>query len=166
MKIREFNEDYSEITKPARNNNVFRNGELSGNNYNKVPNTIERALSMEPVKKGDIVLINMGDDTEHCKMVGSRPAIVCGRFIPDCPVILVIPMTQSFRQIDRPEHIFIDKSDCENLRESGMAMCEQLCSADRTQVIKKIAVITDRRLIEKINIALIYQLELLDDRSE
>ncbi|MGB8454018.1 MAG: type II toxin-antitoxin system PemK/MazF family toxin [Anaerocolumna sp.] len=76
------------------------------------------------------------------------------------------PMTQSFRQIDRPEHIFIDKNDCENLRESGMAMCEQLCSADRTQVIKKIAAITDRRLIEKLNIALIYQLELLDVRSE
>jgi len=130
VKIREFNEGHNDINKIAKKKNVFRDGEWIRNNYNKTPSTIERALSTEPVKKGDIVLLDMGDDTQHCKTVGSRPAIVCSRFIPYCPVITVIPMTQSFRQIDRPEHIFIDKDDCENLRESGMAMCEQICCAD------------------------------------
>lgn len=116
---------------------------------------IDKALSTIPIKRGEIVLADLGDNQKYCKIIGSRPVIVISssKFNVTSPLITVIPITRTLRTVDAPEHIFIDKDDCINLKISGIILCEQMCSIDRTQVIKKMGAVTDARLMEKINLA-------------
>jgi len=148
-----------------RNTKFYRDINPEQSTQYHQPASIEKALSTSPVKRGDIVLLDFGNDISHCKIIGSRPAIVLSgtEFNMTSPIITVIPMTKNFRMIDNPEHVFVDREDCEGLRESGMAMCEQMCSADRSQVIKKIGVITDDRLMDKINNAAKRQIGIYED---
>lgn len=129
------------------------------------PNTVEKALATVPVKRGDIVIVDFGKDDRFCKIIGCRPAIVVSatKFNMVSPIVTVIPMTKSLRLIDNPEHIFVDKDDCDGMIDSGMALCEQMCSADRSQIIKQFASIRDERLMEKINKAAQRQIGMSED---
>ncbi|NMC58611.1 MAG: type II toxin-antitoxin system PemK/MazF family toxin [Candidatus Methanofastidiosa archaeon] len=120
------------------------------------PDNVERAMNMPYYNRYDIVLADFGNDYEHCLTCEIRPAIVISptEYCARSPILLTIPMTKHFKFIDMECHLFIDKEDCEGLTDSGMALGEQIRCIDRTQVKRKIGMITDERLIEKLDKAL------------
>ncbi len=120
------------------------------------PDNVERAMKMPYYHRYDIVLVDFGNDYEHCLTCETRPAIVISPtdYCSKSPILLTIPMTKHFKFIDMECHLFIDKGDCEGLTDSGMALGEQIRCVDRTQVRRKIGMITDVRLMEKLDKAL------------
>jgi len=120
------------------------------------PDNVERAMKMPYYHRYDIVLVDFGNDYEHCLTCETRPAIVISPtdYSSKSPILLTIPMTKHFKFIDMECHLFIDKCDCAGLTDSGMALGEQIRCVDRTQVKRKIGMITDDRLMEKLDKAL------------
>lgn len=120
------------------------------------PDNVDRAMKMPYYHRYDIVLVDFGNDYEHCLTCETRPAIVISPtdYSSKSPILLTIPMTKHFKFIDMECHLFIDKGDCEGLTDSGMALGEQIRCVDRTQVRRKIGMITDERLMEKLDKAL------------
>lgn len=120
------------------------------------PDNVERAMKMPYYHRYDIVLVDFGNDYEHCLTCETRPAIVISPtdYSSKSPILLTIPMTKHFKFIDMECHLFIDKYDCAGLTDSGMALGEQIRCVDRTQVKRKIGMITDERLMEKLDKAL------------
>lgn len=120
------------------------------------PDNVDRAMKMPCYQRHDIVLVDFGNDYEHCLTCEIRPAIVISPtdYCSKSPILLTIPMTKHFKFIDMECHLFIDKGDCEGLMDSGMALGEQIRCVDRTQVRRKIGRISDQRLMEKLDRAL------------
>jgi EamA domain-containing membrane protein RarD len=57
------------------------------------------------------------------------------------------------KYVDYEYNVFIDKMDCDGLKDSGMCMCNQFRSVDRKYVIDKLGYVVDARLKEKIDLA-------------
>lgn len=127
---------------------------------------VARAMKANSYQRGDILLVDFGTNMEYCLTAGLRPAICisCTGFNEHAPIMTVVPMTKHFKHLDMDYHVYIDKSDCNGLWESGMAMCEQLRCIDRSQVIRKIACINDRKLMGKISRALQIHFGLEEER--
>lgn len=132
---------------------VRKNSTTYANNsrFNEKDN-VARAMKANSYQRGDILLVDFGTNMDYCLTAGLRPAICisCSSYNEHAPIMTVVPMTKHFKHLDMDSHIFIDKADCIGLWESGMAMCEQLRSIDRSQVIRKIACINDNKLMSKI----------------
>ncbi|RDY30259.1 type II toxin-antitoxin system PemK/MazF family toxin [Lachnotalea glycerini] len=129
---------------------ITTNPENSAKHHQSI---IERAMAIVPLKRGDIAYVDLGDDKKHCKIIGIRPGIVISTSEAniESPLIHMVPVTRTLRDLDSPYHVFVDKDDCINLKVSGTALCDQVVPVDRTQVIRKFGVVADARLMDKIS---------------
>lgn len=135
------------------------------NQYKTIDNNddaVTVAMSRPSYKKGDIVLVDLGFIQDDCIVRKVRPAIIqsCTQYNSVSPIMQIIPMSKKFKNMDSPYHVFIDKEDCEYLNASGVAMVEQLTTIDRSKVIHYIGRIKENTLINKLNRAIINQLNL------
>lgn len=96
------------------------------------PDNVDRAMKMPCYQRYDIILVDFGNDYEHCLTCEIRPAIVISPtdYCSKSPILLTIPMTKHFKFIDMECHLFIDKGDWEGLMDSGMALGEQIRCVD------------------------------------
>ena len=110
----------------------------------------------------DIVLVDFGLDFERSTIGDFRPAIVISNteYNRHSPVMQVLPLTKKLKYVDKPYHVFVDCLDCEDFTASGVCLVEQLTTIDRKQVRRKIARVTDKGLIKKINAAVLGQLDI------
>lgn len=100
----------------------------------------------------DIVLVDFGEDFDSCVIGDFRPAIVISKtsYNKNSPVMQVLPLTKRLKAIDKDYHVFIDRMDCKDFEASGVCMIEQITTVDRQQVRRKIAEVTEPRLIAKL----------------
>ena len=128
------------------------------NDYIKTEDTINRAS----YERMDIVLVDFGLDFERSTIGDFRPAIVISNteYNRHSPVMQVLPLTKKLKYVDKPYHVFVDCLDCEDFTASGVCLVEQLTTIDRKQVRRKIARVTDKGLLVKIERAIIRQLDL------
>ncbi len=147
------------INKPinqVRKYNEKKRNELSNRDIEEVNDNVTRAMKADAYRRGDILLVDFGSNLDYCLTVGIRPAICisCSGFNEHAPIMTVVPMTKHFKHLEMASHVFIDKADCIGLWESGMAMCEQLRCIDRSQAVRKIASISNKELLHRINMAI------------
>lgn len=128
------------------------------NDYMKTEDTMSRAS----YERMDIVLVDFGLDFERSTIGDFRPAIVISNteYNRHSPVMQVLPLTKKLKYVDKPYHVFVDCLDCEDFTASGVCLVEQLTTIDRKQVRRKIARVTDKGLIKKINAAVLVQLDI------
>lgn len=128
------------------------------NDYMKTEDTMSRAS----YERMDIVLVDFGLDFERSTIGDFRPAIVISNteYNRHSPVMQVLPLTKKLKYVDKPYHVFVDCLDCEDFTASGVCLVEQLTTIDRKQVRRKIARVTDKGLIKKINAAVLMQLDI------
>ncbi len=126
------------------------------------PENVKESMSMPFYNRLDIILVRYAADYNQCLTGGTRPALVISatKLNEKCPYMVTFPMTKHMKYIDYEYNVFIDKMDCEGLKDSGMCMCNQFRSVDRKDVIDKLGYVVDARLKEKINLAVIAALEL------
>lgn len=108
----------------------------------------------------DIVLVDFGEDFDSCVIGDFRPAIVISKtsYNKNSPVMQVLPLTKRLKAIDKDYHVFIDRMDCKDFEASGVCMIEQITTVDRQQVRRKIAEVTEPRLIAKLEAAMVQHL--------
>ena len=126
------------------------------------PENVKESMSMPFYNRLDIVLVRYAADYNQCLTGGTRPALVISatKLNEKCPYMVTFPMTKHMKYIDYEYNVFIDKMDCEGLKDSGMCMCNQFRSVDRKDVIDKLGYVVDARLKEKIDLAVIAALNL------
>lgn len=107
---------------------------------------------MAVYKKWDIVMAEFGEEYDTCMMQGYRPAIVFSRddYNTNAPIVFLVPLTRQLKNIDRDYHVFIDKADCEGYKSSGMALIEQMRPMDKIFIRRRVGMVTDRRLMDKL----------------
>ena len=128
------------------------------NDYMKTEDTMNRDF----YERVDIILLDFGLDYERSIIGDFRPAIVISNteYNRHSPVMQVLPLTKKLKYVDKPYHVFVDCLDCEDFTASGVCLVEQLTTIDRKQVRRKIARVTDKGLLLKIERAIIRQLDL------
>lgn len=112
------------------------------------------------VKRGDIIMVRLyghGNIQE-----GFRPAIIVqnnagNRF---SPTTIVVPLTSKIKQTSQPTHELIRTEDTEGLREDSMALCEQIVTINKTDITKKIGIITNQQIMNNVSRACAVSLAL------
>ena len=112
------------------------------------------------VKRGDIIMVRLyghGNIQE-----GFRPAIIVqnnagNRF---SPTTIVVPLTSKIKQTSQPTHELIRTEDTEGLREDSMALCEQIVTINKTDITKKIGIITNHQIMNNVSRACAVSLAL------
>ena len=128
------------------------------NDYMKTEDTMNRDF----YERMDIILVDFGLDYARSIIGDFRPAIVISNteYNRHSPVMQVLPLTKKLKYVDKPYHVFVDCLDCEDFTASGVCLVEQITTIDRKQVRRKIARLTDKGLLLKIERAIIRQLDL------
>jgi len=108
-------------------------------------------------KKFDICMVELSEPESGSYVQGGyRPAVIvsndmCNKF---SPVMTVVPLT-SQRKKYLPTHVNLCGF---GLRGSGIALCEQVTTIDKTQITKKIGHIHDKGVQNAINRAVCTQI--------
>jgi mRNA-degrading endonuclease toxin of MazEF toxin-antitoxin module len=123
----------------------------------------KRAMAKPSYNKWDIVMAEFGQEYDCCLIRDYRPAIVYSSddYNEKSPIVHLIPLTRSFKGVDRNYHVFLDKDDCFGYEASGIALIEQLRPLDRKCVKRKVGEIYNLRAIRKIESAVADFFELL-----
>lgn len=76
-------------------------------------------------------------------MRGKRPVVLVSNDTANehSPVVTVVPLTSRLYKHHLPTHVFMTES---GLSVSSLALCEQVMSVDKNQLIKKIGYVSDR----------------------
>lgn len=97
------------------------------------------------MKRGEIYYIK-NDDSVGCEQRGTRPAVIVGNDVGNkfSPVLLVVYFTLRSKK-HLPTHVYV--------KGHGTALCEQICTVDRTRILQKRGECTNSDM-ERINKAL------------
>lgn len=82
------------------------------------------------MRRGEIYYIKDSNNTVGYEQRGTRPALVIGNDIGNkhAPVLIVVFFTTQHKKM-LPTHVYV--------RGHGTALCEQICTIDKTRVIAK-----------------------------
>lgn len=111
--------------------------------------------------RGDIFYVDFGSNTDSCVQCGVRPALVvsnnrANRF---SPVVTVIPLTaRTYKRRSIPTHVLVPKSSGSGLSKNSMALAEQVCTIDKSQLLEKKGTITNDRVMLAVTKALQIQI--------
>ena len=97
------------------------------------------------MKRGEIYYIE-NDNAVGSEQRGTRPALIVGNDVGNkySPVLLVVYFTLQHKK-PMPTHVYV--------RGYGTALCEQICTIDRTRLLQKKGECTNKDM-ERINKAL------------
>ena len=106
------------------------------------------------MRRGEIYYIECGNNVVGCEQRGTRPAVVIGNDIGNkhAPVLIVVCFTTQHKKM-LPTHVYV--------RGHGTALCEQICTIDKTRVLAKKGECTKSDM-ERINKALLCSLGMED----
>lgn len=83
---------------------------------------------------------------------GARPVLVLSNDINNAlsSVVTVLPMTSKPKKLDLPSHTWIDKEKIEGFTTGALVLAEQITTIDQKQLVHRMAVCTDKEVIERI----------------
>lgn len=90
------------------------------------------------VKRGDILYVDLGSKYQGSVQGGTRPVIVISnnRANKYSTVITVVPLSSHIsKKRNLPTHVFVSAYRSTGLNVHSMALCEQVMSVDKVQII-------------------------------
>lgn len=112
-------------------------------------------------RRGDIYLVDFGENIDTCKQQGVRPVIVVSnnRANAYSPVITVVPLTTKInKKRYLPTHVYIPVSAVHGLNSESMALAEQVEAVDKNRLRGKKGAIIDSEIMNKITKAIQIQI--------
>ena len=95
-------------------------------------------MQFEPFtyKRGEMYLADLGENTVGSVQRGVRPVIIIqnDKGNQEGPTLIVVPLTTQIKKLWLPTHVRLPKML--GLEEVSMALCEQITTIDKSQVIK------------------------------
>jgi mRNA-degrading endonuclease toxin of MazEF toxin-antitoxin module len=112
-------------------------------------------------RRGDIYLVDFGENIDTCKQKGVRPVIVVSnnRANAHSPVITVEPLTTKInKKRYLPTHVNIPLSAVRGLSSGSMALAEQVEAIDKNRLLGKKGFIINNGIMDKITRAIQIQI--------
>lgn len=112
-------------------------------------------------KRGDIYFVDFGENHDSYKQSGVRPAVIVSnnRNNENSPVVTVVPLTaRVWKKRHLPTHVQIPLQEGTGLDKPSMALAEQVETLDKKCLGEKIGEIRDKRIMERITVALQIQI--------
>lgn len=114
---------------------------------------------MNPARRGDVWLVDLGQAKEDHEQAGRRPAIIFQTDdLSPLSTIVIIPLTTQSRRAGFTNTVLIPAREAGQDRDS-VALCHQIRALDRRKLIRKIGELGPERLSE-IEIAVVFVLGL------
>lgn len=113
------------------------------------------------VKRGDILYVDLGNQYRGSVQGGTRPVVVISNNKANkfSTVITVIPLSSHIsKKRNLPTHVFVSAYRCNGLNMHSLALCEQVMSVDKEQVIDYIGKV-DVDILEQITRAVQIQID-------
>jgi mRNA interferase MazF len=101
-------------------------------------------------KKGEIYLVNFDPTIGH-EVKKKRPALILSNNIHNqySPLVTVAPLSTNTNKV-YPFEVYVSKKST-GLNENSKIMIIQLRSMDKKRLLNKMGVITDRKILEKVD---------------
>ena len=115
------------------------------------------------IKRGDILICDLGCFTDSSVQEGVRPVVVVSNNKANLysPVITVVPLTcQIYKKRYLPTHVFIHQAKQKGLNRHSMALAEQVTSIDHHSIVSEVGYV-DESIMEEISKAVGVQMGLL-----
>lgn len=112
-------------------------------------------------RRGDIYLVDFGENIDTCKQKGVRPVIVVSnnRANAHSPVITVVPLTTKInKKRFLPTHVYIPVSAVSGLSSESMALAEQVEAIDKNRLLGKKGFIINNAIMDNITRAIQIQI--------
>ncbi len=90
------------------------------------------------VKRGDILYVDLGSQYQGSVQGGTRPVVVISNNKANkfSTVITVVPLSSHIsKKRSLPTHVFVSAYRCSGLSMHSLALCEQVMSVDKLQII-------------------------------
>jgi mRNA interferase MazF len=114
---------------------------------------------MNPAKRGEVWLVDLGQPKEDHEQAGRRPAVLLQT--DDLSVlntVVIIPLTTQSKRAGFASTVWIPANEAGQDRDS-VALCHQIRVLDRRKLIRKIGELASERLSE-IEVAIVFVLGL------
>ena len=110
---------------------------------------------MITLKRGDIVLVNLGHHNGTSLQGGFRPAVVVQNSAQNAAsaTTIIAPLTSVLKKPNKPYHVVLGKRF--TLRENSMLLAEQIRTISQTSIKETIGHIDDPAVLVSIDRALI-----------
>lgn len=102
------------------------------------------------IKRGDIIIADLGQN-ETSVQSGIRPCVVMSNNMANkhSPVITVVPLTSKIRKKQYlPTHVFLNGYRNAGLDCHSLALCEQITSVARSDILEVTGRVSKRKLAE------------------
>ena len=114
---------------------------------------------MNPAKRGEVWLVNLGQPKEDHEQAGHRPALVLQTDdLAPLSTVVIVPLTTQLRRVGFANTVLISAREAGQDRDS-IALCHQIRALDRRKLIHKIGELAPERLSE-IEVAVLFVLGL------
>lgn len=115
-------------------------------------------------RRGDIYLVDFGENIDTKKQCGIRPAVIVSNNKANeySPVITVVPLTSKiFKKRFMPTHVYIPAGG--GLSCGSLALAEQVEAIDKVRLLEKKGKITSDVIMEKITRAIQIQIGVYEE---
>lgn len=115
-------------------------------------------------RRGDIYLVDFGENIDTKKQCGIRPAVIVSnnKANEHSPVITVVPLTsKTYKKRFMPTHVYIP-AGC-GLGCGSMALAEQVEAIDKDRLLEKKGSITSAIIMERITKAIQIQIGVYEE---
>jgi mRNA interferase MazF len=103
---------------------------------------------MNPAKRGEVWLVDLGQSKEGHEQAGRRPAIILQTDdLSPLSTVVIIPLTTQSRRAGPANTVLIPAREASQDRDS-VALCHQIRALDRRRLIHKIGELAPERLSE------------------
>lgn len=119
-------------------------------------------------KRGEIHLVNFGDNIDTYKQSGLRPALVVSnnKANEHSPVITVVPLTTKTRRTHLPTHVLIPPTSGIGLNRMSLALTEQVETLDKDRFLEYKGKVTSKKVMGQITMALQVQIGVLEAHNK
>jgi mRNA interferase MazF len=103
---------------------------------------------MNPAKRGEVWLVDLGAPKEDHEQAGRRPAVIFQTDdLSPLSTVVVIPLTTQLRRSGSANTVLIPANEAGQERDS-IALCHQIRALDRRKLVHKIGGLAPERLSE------------------
>ena len=114
--------------------------------YSKEVNHL--AFDSFPYKRGEIYMADLGEDRVGSVQRGVRPVIIVQNDVGNQagPTLIVVPLTTQIKKEWMPVHVVLPERV--GLPEISMALCEQIVTIEKSQIVSFLTTLDDRSLAD------------------
>lgn len=107
---------------------------------------------MNEPRRMEIWYARLGFKSNSSIQGGARPVLILSNDVGNAlsSVVTVLPMTSKPKKLNLPSHTWIEKEKIEGFTTGALVLAEQITTIDQKQLVYRMAVCTDKEVIEQI----------------